>query len=97
MLAGQHKAEVLNCPFLPGQGQGFGNLDWLRMLRPLINSGTLRDSGVTYSKQKSGSSGGSIFSKPYRKGSHGRHRRHGGEKVLGGRKIKTVIVVSDGE
>ena len=70
MLAGQAQDRRLDLPgFAPGQGQGFGDLDWLSNITGQLHQqpGLLRDLlGGLGGNRESGSSGG-IFSNPLAK------------------------------
>lgn len=88
LLAGQAKSKGLNIPGLTlGQGQGFGDLDWLTNITSQIHQqpGLLRDllSGLTGSREASNSGG--IFSSPLAKAALAGIAAMLVKKVLGGR------------
>jgi hypothetical protein len=88
MLAGQAQSKGLNLSGLtPGQGQDFGNLDWLSNITGQIHQqpGMLRDllGGLTGNRE-SGSSGG-IFGNPLAKAALAGIAAMLVKKVLGGR------------
>ena len=89
MLAGQAQSRGLDLSGLtPGQGQGFGNLDWLSNITGQIHQqpGMLRDllGGLTGNRE-SGASGGGIFSSPLAKAALAGIAAMLVKKVLGGR------------
>lgn len=88
LLAGQVRSKRLDIPGLtPGQGQGFGDLDWLTNITSQIHQqpGLLRDllSGLTGSRETSSSGG--IFSSPLAKAALAGIAAMLVKKVLGGR------------
>jgi hypothetical protein len=88
LLAGQAQRKRLDLPGLaPGQGQGFGDLDWLANITSQLHQqpGLLRDilGGLTGSRE-TGTSGG-IFSNPLAKAALAGIAAMLVKKVLGGR------------
>lgn len=88
LLAGQARSKRLDIPGLtPGQGQGFGDLDWLTNITSQIHQqpGLLREllSGLTGSRETS--STGSIFSSPLAKAALAGIAAMLVKKFLGGR------------
>jgi len=89
MLAGQAQDRRLNLPGLsPGQGQGFGDLDWLSNITGQLHQqpGLLRDllGGLTGNRETAGSGGG-IFSSPLAKAALAGIAAMLVKRVLGGR------------
>ena len=92
MLAGQAQDRRLDLPGLsPGQGQGFGDLDWLSNITGQLHQqpGLLRDilGGLTGNREtsSSGTSSGGIFSSPLAKAALAGITAMLVKKVLGGR------------
>lgn len=88
MLAGQAQSRGIDLSGLtPGQGQGFGNVDWLSNITGQLHQqpGLLRDllGGLTGNRE-SGSSGG-IFSSPLAKAALAGIAAMLVKKVMGGR------------
>jgi hypothetical protein len=88
MLAGQAQSKRLDLPGLtPGQGQGFGDVDWLSNITSQIHQqpGLLRDllGGLTGGNREASSSGG-IFSSPLAKAALAGIAAMLVKKVLGG-------------
>ena len=70
MLAGQARNKRLDLPgFTPGQGQGFGDVDWLSNITSQIHQqpGLLRDLLGGLTGNSGASSSGGIFSSPLAK------------------------------
>ena len=92
MLAGQAQNKGLDVPGLaPGQGQGFGDLDWLSNITGQLHQqpGLLREilGGLTGNRESgsSGTSSGGIFSSPLAKAALASITAMLVKKVLGGR------------
>jgi len=88
MLAGQAQNKRLDLPGLaPGQGQGFGDLDWLSNITGQLHQqpGLLRDllGGLTGNREASSSGG--IFSSPLAKAALAGIAAMLVKRVLGGR------------
>jgi len=88
MLAGQAQNKRLDLPGLtPGQGQGFGDLDWLTNITSQIHQqpGLLRDLLGGLTGNKGTSSSGGIFSSPLAKAALAGIAAMLVKRVLGGR------------
>ena len=88
MLAGQARNKRLDLPGLtPGQGQGFGDLDWLANITSQIHQqpGLLRDLLGGLTGNRGTSSSGGIFSSPLAKAALAGIAAMLVKRVLGGR------------
>jgi hypothetical protein len=88
LLAGQARNKKLDLPrFTPGQGQGFGDVDWLSNITSQIHQqpGLLRDLLGGLTGNSGASSSGGIFSSPLAKAALAGIAAMLVKKALGGR------------